>query len=241
MSDWENPPSPPLSQSAARGGSIERTLAGAAELNVMDVVREAWELTYGIKGIVNGGMLLIYAAVLTVTVMLTGDVAAEASSSFAGALSELVVMVIVYPFMAGVFMLGLKRSVGQPVRFQEQFVYYARLLPVVAVGALQSALTFVGLLLLVLPGLYLMFALSLAVPLKAERDLPISDCLMTSLRLVNRKLLPVAGLMLISAALMVLGIISLIGWIWTLPWSVMILAIVYRQLAGYRGHESAGV
>jgi hypothetical protein len=44
-----------------------------------------------------------------------------------------------------------------------------------------------------LPGIYLMFALSLAVPLKAERNLPITDCLIVSLKLVNRKFFEVAG------------------------------------------------
>jgi uncharacterized membrane protein len=142
-------------------------------------------------------------------------------------------MMIVYPFIAGVFMLGLKRSVGVPVRFEDQFSYYRDLLPIVAVGALQSLVTFLGFALLILPGIYLTFALSLAVPLKAERDLPITDCLLVSIRLVNRKFFEVAVLSLAAMALAFLGVLSLVGWIWTIPWTLMMLAIIYRQLAGY--------
>jgi hypothetical protein len=216
------------------GGSIEQTLAGNAELDVLAVVREAWARTDGIKGIVVVGMLLIYAAVVLATLLLGSIFGFEDQTLVASTVSQLVLMVIVYPFMAGVFMLGLRHSVGLKVSFQEQFAYYNHLLPIVAVGLLQSVVTSLGFLLLILPGIYLMIALCLAVPLKAERDLPITDCLLISLRLVNRKFVEVALLTLVALALMVLGVVSIVGWIWTLPWTLMIFAIIYRQLAGYQ-------
>jgi hypothetical protein len=52
-------------------------------------------------------------------------------------------------------------------------------------------------------------------------------------RLVNRKFFEVAVLSLAAMGLAVLGILSVIGWIWTIPWTLMILAIIYRQLAGH--------
>jgi hypothetical protein len=222
------------------GGSVEQTLAGRADLDIMAVIREAWAKTDGIKGLVIGGMLLVYAAVVLVTMMLAGIFGLEDQTLIGSTISQLVVMMIIYPFMAGVFMLGLKRSVGLPVTFQEQFAYYATLLPIVAVGVLQSAVTSLGFLLLIVPGIYLTFALCLAVPLKAERDLPITDCLLLSARLVNRKFFEVAVLSLAIALLVVLGVLSLIGWIWTIPWTVMIMAIMYRQLAGFTVSGSRG-
>ncbi len=215
------------------GGSIENTLAGAAELDVMEVIREAWDCTSGIKGMVVGGVLLIYAAVALVSLMLGMVFGFENRPFYAGTLSQLVLMMILYPFMAGVFMLGLKRSVGLPATFQEQFSLYGMMLPIVAVGLLQSVVTSIGFVLLVLPGLYLAVALSLAIPLKVEKNLRISDCLVTSLKLVNRKFLEVALLGLASAALMAIGIVSIIGWIWTIPWTILIFSITYRQLAGF--------
>lgn len=228
MSDPHTPQEP-----AQPGGSIDRTLAGEADLQVMPVIREAWALTDGIKAMVVGGMLLVYAGVLLASMVLASVFGVDDQTLIGSSISQLVVMMIVYPFLAGVFMLGLKRSVGREVRFEDQFAYYRNLLPIVAVGALQSLVTFAGLLLFILPGIYLSFALSLAVPLKAERDLPISECLVMSVRLVNRKLFEVAVLSLAAMALAAVGILSLIGWIWTIPWTLMMLAIIYRQLAGY--------
>jgi uncharacterized membrane protein len=224
--DQQHPP-------AHYGGTVERTLAGRAELEVMPVMREAWQRIDGIKGIVIGGLLLVYAAVALASLVLGSIFGVENETLLGSAISQLVVMMIVYPFVAGVFMLGLRRSVGMSVRFEDQFSYYRNLLPIVAVGALQSLVTFLGFLLLIVPGIYLMFALSLAVPLKAERDLPISECLILSVRLVNRKFFEVAVLSLAAMGLAVLGILSVIGWIWTIPWTLMILAIIYRQLAGH--------
>lgn len=221
-------------------GSIERTLAGEAELGIMPVLREAWQRIDGIKGMVVAGLLLVYAATAAAMAVLGSVFGLDDQTLLGGTVIQLVLMMIVYPFMAGVFMLGLRRSVGQPVKFQDQFAYYPSLLPIVAVGVLQSAVTSIGFVLLILPGIYLSIALSLAVPLKAERDLPITDCLITSLKLVNRKFFEVAVLSLASAGLVVLGILSLVGWIWTLPWALMILAIIYRQLAGYQGPASEG-
>ena len=48
----------PASGGRHYGGSIERTLAGQAELDIMAVIREAWSKTDGIKGPVVAGMLL---------------------------------------------------------------------------------------------------------------------------------------------------------------------------------------
>lgn len=232
MSDWQTDPQPAGGQSHY-GGSIEQTLAGGADLNVMDTIRESWERIDGIKGTVVAGLLLVYGMVAVVSVVLGSIFGVDDQSLMAGTVSQVVIMTIVYPFMAGVFMLGLRRSVGLPVDFKEQFSFYGMMLPIVALGLLQSVLTSLGLMLLVLPGLYLAVALSLAIPLKVEKDLGIADCLATSLRLVNRKFLQVLLLGLASTALIFIGILSLIGWIWTIPWSVMIYAITYRQLAGY--------
>lgn len=222
------------------GGSIEDTLAGRAELEIMPVIREAWQRTDGIKAMVIGGMLLVYAAVVAASLVLGQLFGVDDQTLLGSSISQLVVMMIVYPFIAGVFMLGLRRSVGRPVRFEDQFSFYRDLLPIVAVGALQSLVTFMGFLLLIFPGIYLTFALSLAVPLKAERNLPITDCLIVSARLVNRKFFEVAVLSLAAMALAFLGVLSLVGWIWTIPWTLMMLAIIYRQLAGYTPRDGAG-
>jgi uncharacterized membrane protein len=222
------------------GGSIEQTLAGNAQLDVLAVLREAWALTEGAKGMIIGGGLLVYATALVALTLLNRLVGGEDPSLLGGIVPQLAAMAIVNPYLAGVFMLGLRRSVGMPVDFQSQFAYYSLMLPILGVAVLQSAVTSLGFLLLILPGLYFSIALCLALPLKVERDLSIIECLLTSVRLVNRKFFEVATLSIIAVGLAVLGVVSVIGWIWTLPWMVMIFAVIYRQLVGYRSGGATG-
>ena len=138
----------------------------------------------------------------------------------------------VYPIWAGLFMVALRHSTGQPVDLNMAFSYFPMFVPLAIVGIIQSLATSIGMLLLVLPGVYLAIALSLAIPLKVERDLPIGDCLMTSLKLVNAKFVNVFLIAVIASLAGFVGFITLIGWIWTVPWMAMMFAITYRQLAG---------
>ncbi|MFP6835591.1 MAG: hypothetical protein VB948_05710 [Pseudomonadales bacterium] len=237
MSDSDNPYAAPLADLGGEierfGGSIENTLAGNAELNVADVMSEAWQRTKGIKGIVIGGGFLIYLGVAVLTVVLGFVFGFGDSQSVLGVVvTQLVTMMMIYPFFAGVFMLGLRQSVGLPVSFDQQFAHYGAALPIIGVALLQSLASMIGFLLLILPGLYLAFALALAVPLKVEKQLSISDCLTTSLKLVNKKFLNVVVLAIAASIISVLSFITLIGWIWGIPWMLMVYAITYRQLAG---------
>ncbi|MDH3642700.1 MAG: hypothetical protein OES38_11430, partial [Gammaproteobacteria bacterium] len=156
----------------------------------------------------------------------------DQQSLLATGITQLITMLMIYPFFAGVFMVGLRQSVGLPVSFDQQFAYYGAALPILAVALLQSIASAIGFVLLIIPGLYLAFALALSIPLKVEKQLPVLDCLTTSLKLVNKKFLNVAVLAIVASFISTLSFITIIGWIWAMPWMLMVYAITYRQLAG---------
>jgi uncharacterized membrane protein len=215
-----------------RPGSIERTLAGDVDLGVEAVLREAWQWVDGVKAVVAAGALLVYLAVVVVISILAGVTGLTPEELTQQLSLELVVTLLLVPFQAGMFLFGLRRSLGQTAGLSDLFSAYGRALPILAVGVLQMTAVMLGMMLLVLPGIYASIALFLAVPLKAERDLPVLACLETSVRLVHRAFWQVFALQLISVGLIVIGVLSVIGWIWTIPWAVMIYGIIYRQLAG---------
>jgi hypothetical protein len=217
-----------------RPGSIAQTLAGEADLRVGAVVREAWSHLPGIKLPMLAAGVLVYGGVLLI-IGLFGPLLEADQPGFNSVfqlLAQIAVSALLYPFLAGVFLFGLRRSQGAEVRFDLLFSQYSRVIPLLLVGLLQSFAVTLGLLILIVPGLYLAQALSLSVALKAERDLPVFECLALSMRLVNKAFWRVALLSLISGLLILLGFLSVIGWIWTLPWAALIFSITYRQLAG---------
>lgn len=214
------------------GGSIENTLAGNADLNVGAVLTEAWEKTKGIKTIVDGGGILLYIGLAIISVVLALIFGADGTTILGTLITQLVIWILFYPFLAGVFMVGLRQSVGLPVSFDMVFAHYGAAIPLVAIGILASVVTSVGLVLLIIPGLYLSIALSLAIPLHADKQTGVGDSLMMSLKIVNKKFFTVAILAFIATVIMALSVITIIGWIWGIPWTLMVFAITYRQLAG---------
>jgi hypothetical protein len=52
------------------------------------------------------------------------------------------------------------------------------------------------------------------------------------MKLVNKKFLNVAVLAIVASLVSTLSFITIIGWIWAVPWMLMVYAITYRQLAG---------
>ncbi|MEZ5552115.1 MAG: hypothetical protein R3E82_14560 [Pseudomonadales bacterium] len=238
MSDYDTSGSQGGATGQTTGGSIERTLAGQADLDLSDVLREAWEKSAGVRSIVLiSGVVMVLIAMFVSGIF--GLMFGYADQTFVESLIlQCLNSAATYPLVAGIFMVCLAHSVGRSVDLNMAFGFYSLFVPLAIIGIIQSALTAIGMLLLVLPGLYLALALSLAIPLKVERDLPIGDCLMMSLKLVNAKFVNVLLIALMGVVAMALGFITLIGWIWTVPWTAMMFAITYRQLAGVRGEGS---
>lgn len=241
MSDFESAGAGNDTSGQTTGGSIEQTLAGRADLDLSEVLREAWEKSGGVRSIV----LISGVVMVLVALFVSGIFGMMFGYTDQTILESLILQCLnsaaIYPIAAGVFMVCLRQSVGRSVDLNMAFGFYSLFVPLAIVGIIQSVATTIGMLLLVLPGLYLAIALSLAIPLKVERDLPVGDCLMTSLKLVNAKFVNVALIALVGGLAMFVGFITLIGWIWTVPWTAMMFAITYRQLVGVRAANPTAV
>jgi uncharacterized membrane protein len=239
MSDQggDNPyeaPAATLTQPAGgpRGGSIEATLDGRAVLEFGDVLSEAWNRTKGIKTIVLVALIGWILAFALVVGVLAASGALDPQGTGGNLLIQLITAVLGYPLFAGVAMVAVRQSVGAPVEFAQVLMYYGRIATFAALGILISIITSLGYLLLILPGVYLSIATVLAVPLCADKDMGIMNSLTTSLKLVNKEFLTVFLLMIAIVVISILSFVTIIGWIWGIPMISMVMAIMYRQLAG---------
>ncbi|HAR30363.1 MAG TPA: hypothetical protein DCR65_02495, partial [Gammaproteobacteria bacterium] len=133
-----------------RPGSIAQTLAGEADLRVGAVVREAWSHLPGIKLPMLAAGVLVYGGVLLI-IGLFGPLLEADQPGFNSVfqlLAQIAVSALLYPFLAGVFLFGLRRSQGAEVRFDLLFSQYSRVIPLLLVGLLQSFAVTLGLLIL---------------------------------------------------------------------------------------------
>lgn len=240
--DQSNPYSAPSSalEDVTRegGGSIDATLAGESELLVGEVLKEAWEKVHGIKLPVLvaliGGTIAIYVlmAVLALAFGLVGSALGSTLVFLLSTATILLAYLIIIPLYAGILMIGLRHSVSAPVNVGIAFSLFDRSLPIIGVTILVSIAVNLGMLLFILPGLYLMIALLLAMPLLVEKRVGVIDSLKLSAQLSHKQFLNLALILLVVGIVVMLSAFTIIGLIWSIPWALMAISICYRNLAG---------
>lgn len=198
--------------------------------DIGSVFNEAWQLTSGYKATLWGA-LLIYIGI-SIAVSLPFEFFGKESMIMIF-LSQIAVGLATYPLYAGMTMLGIKRSVGDATNAFMVFDYYSKTIPIFLLYLLMMILIAVGLVLLIIPGIYLIVAYSMAIPLMVEKNMGIWEALETSRKTVHKQWFQIFGLYLVILIILVVAAIPLgVGWIWALPFANIVTGIVYRNLFG---------
>jgi hypothetical protein len=209
---------------------------GGYDFAIMDVIREAWEKTSGVKGTLWGGFIVMSLIILALSTVMGILVSFSGGGSAAAALSmamQMTVTVAMYPLMTGVIMIGIRRAVDLPVDYKMVFGYFGYLLPIIISAVLTSIMTTLGFLLLIIPGMYLSLAYVMVWPLIVERDMGPWEAMETSRKAVHRKWFKVFGLYFVTGLIVSISAIPFgIGLIWTMPMAVMVTGILYRDIFG---------
>jgi len=246
----ENPYKPPESEiadvyaSSDAGGTLEKGVSGEYDFEIMDVIKESWERTNGIKSAYWVGLLIFMLIVFGVALLMGGFGLFGAQAGILGQmLPNLLFTAITYPFLAGIIMMGVHRAVDLPVFAGQVFNSLGFVLPVIIASMLVSVFTTIGFMLLVLPGIYLSVAYFLVMPLIVEKQLGAWDAMETSRKAITKRWFKVFGLFVIMGAIVVVSMFSIIGLFWTLPMSTVMLGVLYRIIFGVeaaRGKEVSG-
>lgn len=233
--------------------TIAEALARRYDFQIGALMSEAWALVSGTKGIIIGGLVVMYVALWALMSLLSmlgmvgfagvmgiGMLGGGASSGvallalvFGFLVFTLLSTAIAYPFMAGITMVGIRRAAGQPVRFNELFNHFGRTVPVIVAALLMTLLTVIGYLLFVIPGIYLALSYVLAIPLVVERGLSPWQAMEASRKAIGQHWFKVLGLFLVVSVVMMVSAIPFgIGLIWTFPFAVLTLGVLYRIIFG---------
>ncbi len=220
--------------------SIEQALARGYDFSIGDLISESWSKVKGTKGIIVGGFLVFYVVLLAATFILGGIVGIFSALSdnlfmmFIGEiLISLLASALAYPFMAGINMVGIRRAADQPISFNEIFSHFGRTLPLVITAVVMMLLIYLGMLLLLIPGIYLAVAYLLAIPLVVERGLSPWQALEASRRAITQHWFKVFGLFLLLGLIVIVSAIPLgIGLVWSIPLMVIAMGVLYRTIFG---------
>lgn len=212
------------------------------DFSAMAVFREAWRKTKGFKGPVWGSVLLVMTVMIgirIVTVVIQAIMGNSPSSIAFGMAVQITANIAIAPVTAGYLMIALKHVQGRPVNYRMTFDYFSRFFPLIGAAFLMMLMITVGLLLLIVPGIYLIFSYMLVMPLIIEKGMSPWQAMEASRKAIHRCWFKVFWLQLILGVTLIGSAFLLgIGLIWTVPMCILAAAILYREIFGTENAES---
>jgi len=234
------------------GGSIERAVKGDYQIDIKSVLTEAWQQTLRSRLAINLGLLFSLGLGMLVSLFASsylGGIESVLADPQAGMLLNIVVTVVIWPFMAGVEMMGVQHAVGMKTNAKMVFSFLNRASWVVLCALLTSVLISFGFQLFVAPGIFLAVTLSLTVPLVIEKKMTPMKAIILSIKALRFKFFPLLALysllfstlivlllpfiFLLDTSVAPLGIvIFLIGITFLAPLFYNAKGIIYREIFG---------
>ena len=208
------------------GGSIERALKGDYKIDVKAILTESWQQTLRSRLAINLGLLFSLVLGMLVSFVASsylGGIENVLVDPQAGMLLNVVVTVAIWPFMAGVEMMGVQHAVGMKTHAKMIFSFLTRASWVVLCALLTSVLISVGFQLFIVPGIFLAVTLSLTVPLVIEKKMMPMKAIILSIKALRFKFF---SLLALYALLLLLLVVLLLPFIFLLESSVAPLGIV---------------
>ncbi|NQZ81903.1 MAG: hypothetical protein HRT52_12890 [Colwellia sp.] len=156
------------------GGSIEKALKGEYAIDVSSVLKEAWQYTLQSRIAINLGLLISLFIGMTVVLLASsfmGGIEHVVKDPQSSSLMNILVTLAISPFLAGVEMMGVFHAIHVSTHTKLIFAFLKRGSWVAVCAILSSMLITLGLTLLYIPGIYLLVALSLTIPLVVEKQM----------------------------------------------------------------------
>ncbi len=214
-------------------GSVEKGLCGNYPLSIGSVLSEAWEKTGGAKWTIHLAMAIYFGIAILLVIAAAIPALIVPEGILLEIFLQLAMIAVTTPLWAGVYMIGLRRSVNAPIRAGQVLDYFNTTLPLLGLYILMTILIVIGFLLLILPGIYLAIAYMLAIPLVVDKKMGIWEALETSRKAVTKRWFSIFGLTLLIMLINAIAMIPLgLGLIWTVPMSTIAFGILYRNIFG---------
>ncbi len=193
-------------------------IARAPKLRIGDMIGGSWELLKGNFWPLVG---------VTFVVMLVQGIA-----NAIPILGVFASFLLTGVFMGGLYFYYLRRLRGEAVEFGDAFAGFTlAFVPLMLAGLVSSLLTGIGLLLLVLPGIYLAVAWSFTVLLVIDQKLEFWTAMEVSRRVITAQWWRMFGLIILAAIIGMLGVLLLIvGVFFTIPITMGSLVVAYETL-----------
>jgi len=241
------------------GGSVERAVKGEYSIDAKAVLTEAWQQTLKSRMSINLGLIFV---------LLFGMIVSFIASSFFGGIEHviedpellqlinIIVTIAVWPFIAGIEMMGVFHAINKPTDSKMVISFLHRGSWVALCALLTSLLISIGFQLLVIPGVLLTLLLSLTIPLVVEKRLTPMQAIVLSIKALRFKIVSLLAIysilfmalvslifpiaLLIDSSLAPLAImVFLFGLSYVAPWYYNVKGVLYREIFGVYTDEAS--
>lgn len=183
------------------GGNIESAVQGQYSIDIKAVLQEAWSITLTSRLPIVVGALTCTILTLLVVVIASqylGGVEKALVDIKAQYIINILVTLVVSPFIASLEMMGVFHAVGLKTEPKLILSFLSKGALIAICALLSSTLTSLGFNLLVLPGIFLLVTLSLTIPLVIEKNMMPVKAIILSVKAVRFqffKLLAIYGIL----------------------------------------------
>ncbi len=243
-----NPYAPPEAQLQKQSlntegqGTLQGGIHGQYDFSITAIIAEGWEKTSGAKGTILLAFLIyiVVSSIVSVTQgLIFPDPAVLFQQSRFGtgffwlALTIFISIPLTYPILAGITLLGIRRSVDADIDAASVLRAYVKTLPLTLLTVVSMLLTMLGYVLLIIPGIYLSVAYLMTFALMMDRDMGVWEALETSRKAITKHWFKIFFLYLVMGILFLLACLPLlIGLIWMLPLFTIVHGILYKKMFG---------
>jgi len=222
--------------------SIDKAIRGCYAIDKSALLREAWLRSASSRLPIFSALLffvfiiipLLFALSLvfpvTDPVMPAAQARAPWLNLLLAQLHSLASLPLLAPWFAALLQMGIDTARGRKSSASCISNAYLKVVPLtVAALAWWFGMT-VGAWLFVLPGLYCLVALWLALPLINDAALPVRRALYVSQQAIHHRWFDVAVIVIFSLIMITLSSLLLVPLFWTLPWFVTINGMLYCNI-----------
>ena len=220
---------------------LERAVQGDYQFSPLEAFSRGRELTEGSKWPLNKALAIAFIALIVIYGVFVGIpsslITTNPDSSIylaLGLLGQLIYSTAMLPINTSFTLIGAKRAAGGDIDQAMLWAYFPKTLKLLGTYILIMVAVVIGLLLLVIPGIYLAFSYTFALVLVADKDLGIWEAMEISRKTISKRWFSFAGLLVLLGVVNMIAIIPLgIGLIWSIPWTIITMGEVYRNMFGY--------
>ena len=200
------------------------------DFDIVELIKEGWQRIDGVKGVfVSAFAIYVVAAIIIQTALSLIFPSPADNPDFA---NQTIVTILSYPvlmpLLTGMIMMAIRHVRGEQIVFQDLFSYYGMTWTLALAALLIYVMTVAGLMLLILPGIYLSVAYIFTLPLIADKGMGVWEAMELSRKTVTQHWFKVFGLMILLSLGLAAGFVTFgIGLIWAVP---LMLVTLYGLL-----------